>query len=43
LVITHEAATRDHDVVNTGAGDLVVFTFLGPDLQDAPVIEGRKM
>jgi hypothetical protein len=39
LVVTHEAAVRDHQVVNTGTDDLVVFTFFGPDLQvDAPAI-----
>lgn len=42
LVVTHDAATRDHDVVNNGSQDLVVFTFFGPDLQDrAPSIRGR--
>ncbi|MCR6032131.1 hypothetical protein GGQ22_11855 [Nocardioides sp. zg-579] len=32
LVVTHEAATREHELCNTGAEDLVVFTFFGPDL-----------
>jgi hypothetical protein len=32
LVVTHDAAIRDHQVVNTGSEDLVVFTFFGPDL-----------
>ena len=42
LVVTHEAATRDHEVTNTGSEDLVVFTFFGPDLHpDVPSIEGR--
>jgi hypothetical protein len=40
LVVTHEAATREHEVVNTGSADLVVYTFFGPDLQPgAPSIE----
>lgn len=39
LVVTHDAATRDHEVTNTGAEDLVVFTFFGPDLQsETPTI-----
>jgi hypothetical protein len=42
LVVTHDTATRDHEVVNTGQADLVVFTFFGPDIQDrAPSIPGR--
>ncbi|WP_193607841.1 hypothetical protein [Nocardioides lijunqiniae] len=42
LVVTHDAATREHVVVNTGSEDLVVYTFFGPDLQpDAPRIEAR--
>jgi hypothetical protein len=42
LVVTHDAATRDHEVVNTGREDLVAFTFFGPDIQDrAPWIPGR--
>ena len=42
LVVTHGAATRDHEVVNTGGEELVVFTFFGPDLQvGAPTIPGR--
>ncbi|WP_182525265.1 hypothetical protein [Nocardioides dongkuii] len=42
LVLTHDAATREHEVVNTGAEDLVVFTFFGPDLQPtAPTIPVR--
>lgn len=32
LVITHDAATREHEVVNTGRDDLVAFMFFGPDL-----------
>ena len=40
LVVTHTAATRDHEVVNTGSEDLVVFTFFGPDLHtEAPTLE----
>jgi hypothetical protein len=39
LVVTHAAATMDHEVRNTGSEDLVVFTFFGPDLHpDAPTI-----
>jgi hypothetical protein len=39
LVVTHDAATREHAVVNTGSDDLVVFLFFGPDLHsDAPTI-----
>ena len=41
LVVTHEAATRVHDTVNTGRGDLVLYFFFGPDLHpDAPTIAG---
>lgn len=43
LVVTHAAATRDHDVVNTGLEDLVVYLFFGPDLHGAaPRIPGRS-
>jgi hypothetical protein len=43
LVVTHDAATRDHEVTNTGRGDLVVFTFFGPDLHGgAPTITSRR-
>ncbi len=39
LVVTHEAATRDHDAVNTGREGLVLYLFFGPDLhRDAPTI-----
>ncbi len=42
LVVTHDVATRDHEVVNTGSEELVVFTFFGPDLHpDLPTIAGR--
>lgn len=42
LVVTHEAATREHEVVNTGREDLMVFLFFGPDLHaEAPSIEVR--
>ncbi|MDF1605418.1 hypothetical protein [Nocardioides sp. YIM 152315] len=42
LVVTHAAATRDHEVVNTGREDLVVFLFFGPDLHtEAPTIPVR--
>jgi hypothetical protein len=43
LVVTHDAATREHDVVNDGSEDLVLFTFFGPDLQPAaPRVAGRS-
>ena len=39
LVVTHSAATREHEVRNTGSEQLVVFTFFGPALHpDAPTI-----
>jgi hypothetical protein len=42
LVVTHEIATRDHAVVNTGSEDLMVFLFFGPDLHtEAPTIPAR--
>jgi hypothetical protein len=42
LVVTHDAATRVHEVVSTGNEDLVVFLFFGPDLHaEAPSIAGR--
>jgi hypothetical protein len=42
LVVTYDAATRDHEVANTGSEDLVVFTFFGPDLHaDASTIPVR--
>jgi hypothetical protein len=42
LVVTHQAATRDHDVVNTGVEELVLFLFFGPDLHPAaPSITAR--
>jgi hypothetical protein len=42
LLLAHDAAIRDHEVVNTGMDDLVVFTFFGPDLQaEAPTIARR--
>jgi hypothetical protein len=42
LVVTHDAAVRDHEVVNTGSEELVVFTFFGPDLHtEAPTIPAR--
>jgi hypothetical protein len=42
LVVTHDAATRHHEVTNTGVEDLVVFTFFGPDLQsETPTIPAR--
>jgi hypothetical protein len=43
LVVAHDAATRDHQVANTGSEDLVVVTFFGPDLHTtAPLIEVRE-
>ncbi|HYG93026.1 MAG TPA: hypothetical protein VD859_05495, partial [Nocardioides sp.] len=42
LVVSHGAATREHEVVNTGGEDLVVFTFFGPDLHpEVPAIPAR--
>ena len=42
LLVTHEAATREHEVHNAGREDLVVFTFFGPDLHEsAPTIPAR--
>lgn len=42
LVVTHDVATGDHEVVNTGSVDLVAYTFFGPDLQTgAPTIPAR--
>ena len=39
LVVTHDAATRGHEVTNTGSEDLVAYTFFGPDLHtSAPTI-----
>jgi hypothetical protein len=39
LLVTHDAAVREREVVNTGREELVVFTFFGPDLHlDAPTI-----
>jgi hypothetical protein len=41
LVVTHDAATREHEVTNTGSTDLVVFLFFGPDLHvEVPTIRG---
>jgi hypothetical protein len=42
LVVTHDVAVRDHEVVNTGTGELVAYLFFGPDLHaDVPVIATR--
>lgn len=42
LVVTHDVATREHAVINTGRVDLVVYTFFGPDIQTgAPTIRVR--
>jgi hypothetical protein len=38
LFVAHGAATGPVAVTNTGTADLVVFTFFGPDIHDAPVI-----
>lgn len=38
LLVSHDAATRPHTVANTGAEDLVVFTFFGPDLHQPPPV-----
>jgi hypothetical protein len=39
LVVTHDAATREHEIVNDGTDELVVFTFFGPDIHsDVPMI-----
>ena len=43
LVVTYDAATRDHEVTNTGSDDLVVFMFFGPDVHGgAPTIPVRR-
>ncbi len=43
LVVTHDAATRDHEVVNTGQEELVAFLFFGPDLHpEVPLIQRRS-
>jgi len=39
LLVSHAAATVPHVVENTGTEDLVVYTFFGPDINDAPTIE----
>jgi hypothetical protein len=40
LVVSHETATGDHELVCTGSTELVVFTLFGPDLQPGvPMIE----
>jgi hypothetical protein len=42
LVVTHDAAVADHDVTNTGVGELVAYLFFGPDLHpDVPLIRRR--
>jgi hypothetical protein len=41
LVVTHDAAVVEHEVRNTGAGELTAFLFFGPDLHTAPLIERR--
>jgi len=39
LLIAHDAATRPHHIVNTGTGELEMFTFFGPDInRDVPFI-----
>jgi hypothetical protein len=43
LVVTHDAAVRDHVVVNDGTEELIAFTFFGPDLHAAaPTIQGWR-
>ncbi len=38
LLLTHAAATRPHDIVNTGSTDLLIIKFFGPDINaDVPV------
>jgi hypothetical protein len=42
LVVTHDAAVRDHEVISTGNDELVAFLFFGPDLHpDVPLIPRR--
>ena len=38
LFLVHDAATRPVPVTNTGGVDLVIFTFFGPDIHEAPMI-----
>jgi hypothetical protein len=39
LLVSYDAATRPHTVVNTGADDLVAFSLFGPDLHvDVPAV-----
>lgn len=38
LLVSHDAATAPHVVENTGSAELVVFTFFGPDINDAPTV-----
>jgi hypothetical protein len=43
LVVAHDTAVAEHEVVNTGTGDLVAFLFFGPDLHvQAPTIARRS-
>ena len=43
LVVTHEAAVRDHTIANDGTEELVAFTFFGPDLHvGAPTIQAWR-
>ena len=42
LFIAHDAATRPHEIVNTGTDDVLVIKFFGPDINpDAPAA-GRR-
>lgn len=42
LVVSFDAATREHEVVNTGQEELMAFLFFGPDLHtETPSIAGR--
>jgi hypothetical protein len=39
LLVAHATATAPHAIENTGADDLVVFAFFGPDVNpDAPTL-----
>jgi hypothetical protein len=36
LLLAHAAATAAHDIRNTGVGELEIFTFFGPDVNEVP-------
>ena len=43
VLVTHEKATQDISIENTGSSDLVLFKFFGPDVNtDIPYIKGRS-